>query len=168
MPNDVDRERLLRIVSLCIDVERRGVNPFEVEVKEVLNTLKKYLPQWEALDDFILDAEALNRIASVVHLQGNWIKHRSTSLYVDPLLIELKVKMIDAKKLIDIFVMAWHPIVELECLSNRRVSEAVDYWNQLLSLAERRIDLPTPFDSVKSTSLEELLKLKIVPEKPFN
>lgn len=168
MPSEDDRERLLRIVSLCIDVERRGANPFEVEVKEVLNTLKKYLPRWEALDDFILDAEALNRIASVVNLQGNWIKHRSTSLYVDPLLIELKLKMIDARRLVDIFVKAWHPVVELEGLSKRRVSEAVDYWNQLLSLEERRIELPAPLDGLGSTSLEELLKLKIITEKPFN
>ncbi len=168
MPSKADRERLLRIVSLCIDVERRGANPFEVEVKEILNTLKKYLPHWEALEDFVLDAEALNKIASVVHLQGKWIKDRSTSLYVDPLLIELKIKMIDGKRLVDIFAKAWHPIVEMEGLSKKRVSEAVDYWNQLLSLDERRIDLPAPLDSLKSTSLVELLKLKIVPEKSFN
>lgn len=168
MPSKADRERLLRIISLCIDVERRGANPFEVEVKEILNTLKKFLPHWKALEDFVLDAEALNRIASVVHLQGDWIKHRSTSLYVDPLLIELKIKMIDAGRLVDMFVEAWHPIVEFEGLSKRRVDEAVDYWNQLPPLEERRISLPAPVDSLGYTSLEELLKLRLVSEKSFN
>lgn len=168
MPSEADRERLLRIISLCVDVERKGVNPFEVEVKEILDTLKKYLPQWRALEDFVLDAEALNRIASIVRLQGDWIKHRSTSLYVDPLFIELKIKAIDIRRLVDIFVETWHPIVEFEELSKKRVNEAVDYWNQLLPLEERRVSLPTPVESLGSTSLKELLKLKIVSEKSFN
>ena len=153
---------------MCIDVERRGANPFEVEIKEILGTLKKYLPHWKDLEDFVLDAEALNMIASIVNLQGNWVKHRSTSLYVDPLLIELKIKMIDEGRLVDMFAKAWHPIVEFEGLSKKRVGEAVDYWNQLLSLEERRVILPAPVDSLGSTSFEELLKLKIVPEKSFN
>ena len=116
MASKTDKERLLRIISMCIDVERGGINPFEVEVKETLATLKKYLPHWEALEDFVLDAEALSKIAAVVNLQGNWIKHRSTSLYVDPLLIELKIKLIDSRRLVDMFLMVWHPIVEFEGL----------------------------------------------------
>ena len=151
-----------------MDVERKGINPFEVEVNEILDTLKKYLPHWEALEDFVLDASALNEIASVVRLQGEWIKHRSTSLYVDPLLIELKIKAIDARRLVDIFVKSWRPIVEFEALSRKRVNEAVDYWNHLLPLEERRVSLHAPTNNLGSTSLEELLKLKIVSEKSFN
>lgn len=168
MPSEADRERLLRIISLCVDVERKGVNPFEVEVKEILGTMKKYLPQWRTLEDFVLDAEALNMIASIVNLQGDWIKHRSTSLYVDPLLVELKVKAIDVRRLAEIFIDAWHPTVEFEELSGRRVNETIDYWNQLLPLEERRTALPAPVENLGSTSLNELLRLKIVSDKSFN
>lgn len=168
MSNKTDRERLLRIISLCVDVEHRGSNPFEVEVIEILNTLRKHLPRWKALEEFVLDAEALKGIASVVQLQGDWIRNRSTSLYVDPLLIEFKVKTIDARRLVDIFVKAWHPIVEFESLSKKRAGEAVDYWNQLLPLGERKISLPTPLSSLKSTSFEELLKMRVISEKSFN
>ena len=168
MSSKTDRERLFRIISLCMDVERKGTNPFEVEVNDVLKTLKKYLPHWETLEDFVLDASALNEIASVVRLQGEWIKHRSTSLYVDPLLIELKIKVIDARRLVDIFVKSWRPIIEFEALSKKRISEAVEYWNHLLPLEERGVSLHPPVDNLGSTSLEELLKLKIVSEKSFN
>ena len=150
-----------------MDVERKGINPFDVEVNEILDTLKKYLPHWEALEDFVLDASALNEIASVVRLQGEWIKHRSTSLYVDPLLIELKIKAIDARRLVDIFVKSWRPIVEFEALSRKRVNEAVDYWNHLLPLEERGVDLHAPVNNLGTTSLEELLKLRIVSETSF-
>ncbi len=168
MSNIADRDRLLRIISMCIDVERRGIDPFEVEVKEILSTLKKYLPNWETLEDFVLDVETLNRIASIINLQGNWVKRRSTSLYVDPLLIELKIKIMASDRLVDLFTKVWHPIVEFESLSKKRVEEAVDYWNQLLPLDEREVNLPSAIDNLGSTSFEELVKLRIIPEKSFN
>jgi hypothetical protein len=153
---------------MCIDVERKGINPFEVEITEILQILKKHLPHWTALDDFMLDAEAINRIASIITLQGDWIKHRSTSLYIDPLLLEFKIKTIDAKQLVEIFRKIWHPIVEFEALTKKRVNEAIEYWNLLLPFEERRLSLPPPVDNLKSTSFEELLKQKIISEKPFN
>lgn len=163
-----DRERLLRIISLCLSVERKGSNPFEVEVKEALETLRKYLPYWKAFEDLTLDAETLNKISSIVRLQGSWIKHRSSSLFVDPLLIELKIKMLEPSKLANIFRKSFHPIVEMDRLSQRRVREAIDYWNQLLSLEERLMKLPEPSSNLGFTSIEELIKSRILSEESFN
>jgi hypothetical protein len=163
-----DRERLLRIISLCLSVEYRNEDPFKVEVKRILNILKKYLHHWKILEDFTLDAEALNRIASIISLQGTWIINRSTSLYIDPLLIELHLKMIDTEKLVNIFSKAWHPIVEMEGLSKKRVEEAADYWNQLIPMDERRLTLPTPSATLSSTTLQELIKMRIVSDESFN
>lgn len=165
---ETNRERLLRIISLCLSVKRRSSDPFEVEVQKILGILSIYLPNWKILKDFTLDAEALNQIASIIQLQGNWIKSRSTSLYVDPLLIEMKIKMINAKTLVSIFSKSWHPIVEMEGLSRKRVEEAVDYWKQLLSIEERRLKLPAPSASLGSTTIQELIKLRLMSEKSFN
>ena len=168
MPNNADRERLLRIISMCIDVERKAVNPFEVEVIEILNILRKYLPHWKFTEDFVLDAEALDKVASIINLQGDWIKHRSSLLYVDPLLMELKIKMIDTQRLVDIFLKTWHPIIEFEGLSRKRVSEAVSYWNQLIPIDERRANFPSPLSNLESISFEELLKQSLISEQSFN
>ena len=165
---DGERERLLRIISMCLAVERRSSDPFAVQVKDVLGTLRQYLPHWTVFEDFTLDAEALNRVASIVQLQGKWTKERSTSLYVDPLLIELKVKMMTRAQLITVFARSWHPIVEMEGLTRKRVDDAVHYWNQLLSLEEKRLRLPTPSKTLGSTTVEELLKLRILSEDSFN
>jgi len=163
-----DRERLLRIISLCLSVERRSSDPFEVEVKKVLDILRKYLPKWKILEDFTLDAEALNRIASIIRLQGDWIMNRSTSLYVDPLLIELKIKMMDTSNLVNIFARSWNPVIEMEGLSRKRVGEATDYWNKLLPLEERRVKLPSPSNAFGSTTIQELIRSRIISEKSFN
>ena len=165
---DGERERLLRIISTCLAVERRSSDPFAVQVKAVLEILRRYLPHWTVFEDFTLDAEALNRVASIVQLQGKWIKERSTSLYVDPLLIELKVKMMTQEQLISVFARSWHPIVEMEGLTRKRVDDAVQYWNQLLSLEEKQLRLPMPSGTLGSTTIEELLKLRILSEDSFN
>jgi hypothetical protein len=137
-------------------------------VQEALELLRKYLPKWQVLEDFALDAEALNKISSVVQLQGNWIKHRTSTLFVDPLLIELKIKMFEATVLADIFRNSWHPIVEMDRLTPRRIHEAIEYWNHLLPLDERYLKLPKPTDNLGLTSLEELVNSQMMSEEGFN
>jgi hypothetical protein len=137
-------------------------------VQQVLELLRKYLPTWEVLEDFALDAEALNKISSVVQLQGNWIKHRTSTLFVDPLLIELKIKMFEATILADIFRKSWHPIVEMDRLTPQRIREAIEYWNHLLPLDDRYLKLPEPTDNLGLTSLEELVNSRMMSEEGFN
>jgi hypothetical protein len=158
----------LRIISLCLLIEQKGSNPFEVEVQEILGLLRKYLPKWQVLEDFALDAETLNKISSIVQLQGNWIKHRTSTLFVDPLLIELKIKMVEASVLADIFRKVWHPIIEMDRLTPRRISEAIEYWNRLLPLDERYLKLPEPTNNLGLTSLEELINSRMMSEEGFN
>lgn len=164
---ETERDRLFRIIGLCMAVESRGLNPFEVEVQQILGTLREYLPEWKALEDIILDAQTLNQIATVVSLQGEWLKRRSTSLFVDPLLVELKLRMLSSPRLMAVFALVWRPVVEMEGLSGRRVHEAVDYWNNLVSLEERRLKLPNATDSLGTVTEEELIKRKLLSEKTF-
>jgi len=162
------RDRVLRLIQLCRTVRERGVDPFEVDVKDKLDLLDRYLPGWEALDDLSLDAEALNRLATVIELQGGWVRYRSSLLYVDPLLVEFKVRALDAKTLFTIFVRAWRPILEYEQLSPQRVKEAVEYWNRLRSLTERFRRLPSPpWARPSIISLDEMLELGVFSPEEF-
>jgi len=73
---------------------------------------------------FNLDSEAINRLASVIRLQSDWIRHRSTSLYTDPFLIEEKLRKLSRESLARLFLNAWHPIIELEQVSSHSLIEA--------------------------------------------
>ncbi len=165
--NSEERERLLRIIGLCASVENRGSDPFEVEVQDILGTLRKYLPNWRALDDLVLDSETLRQIAGIVRLQGDWIKRRSTSLFIDPLLIEVKLGVMNSQRLLDVFQRSWHPTVEMEMLSDAKVEQAIDYWNQLSSRDERLLSLPEAQGEVGSLTPEELAKRNILSEASF-
>ena len=87
MPNKekkLDSKRIQHVIELCKSVEERGVDPFVVNVDDIIATLQRYFPEWETTEELTTDAEAVQCLASVIQNQGDWIKHRSTSLYTDP------------------------------------------------------------------------------------
>lgn len=162
-------EELLRIIQLCKDVEKKGVDPFEVDVKKALGKLKKYLPEWERLDEHLLDVEALNDISTVIKLQEEWARRRASTLYIDPLLVELKLKALSLDSLARAFMKSWHPIVKTDQLTPQRLRQGLDYWNLLPSLADRLKKEPSPEKvEPRALSFEELIELRALSKDEFN
>ncbi len=134
---DEKLEDLLRVISLCRSIQSSSANPFEIDIIDKLLVLKKHLPDWEFLDDLLLDSEAILHLAQIVELQDRWLKHRASSLYIDPLLVQLKVKLLSREALAESFVKSWHPVAQLDQLSPRGLEKAFVYWRDLRPLAER-------------------------------
>jgi len=160
-------EHLQRIIDLCRSVEERGLDPFLVNINDVLTIVREYFPEWESLDEFSLDAEAVNRLASVIKLQSDWVWHRSTSLYTDPFLIEEKLRKLSRESLARLFLNVWHPIVELEQISSHSLIEAVKYWQSLLPFDERWTKTEAMRTELGATTREELITQRIMAEKAF-
>lgn len=147
-------EELLRIIELCREVEEKGIDPFQVDVPGYLRRLREYLSGWEGLEELLRDAEALNRLSRVVKLQENWVRRRSSMLYIDPMMVELKVKTLDREELARAFIKAHRPIVALNQLTPERLKEAAEYWRRLLPLEERlAYSFPEARETITSTSL---------------
>ncbi|TRO42735.1 hypothetical protein E2P30_03190 [Candidatus Bathyarchaeota archaeon] len=162
------REKLQRIIEMCMTIEKRTVDPFLLDVDDVIRVIKEYFPQWKEADDLNLDSEAIHHLASVIKLQSEWIKHRSTALYTDPFLLEEKIMQTTKEKMIDVFLGAWHPLVELEQLSIHSLAEAMRYWDGLLPLKERWSDLAVPEVALGFTSRDELIQQRILRDKVFS
>jgi len=160
-------EHLQRIIDMCKSVEERSLDPFNVDVDEIITVIQKYFPEWELPEELCLDAETIHRLASIIKLQGDWVKHRSTSLYTDPFLLEEKIKKLGKEELAAVFLEAWNPIVELEQISLRSISEATKYWQDLLPLKERWLRTGYLEMETGATTREELVKLRILAEKTF-
>jgi len=160
-------EHLQRIIDLCKSVEERSLDPFLVDINDVIKIVREYFPEWESIDEFSLDAEAINRLASVIKLQSDWVRHRSTSLYTDPFLIEEKLRKLSRENLASLFLKAWHPIVEMEQISSYGLSEAIKYWQSLLPLNERWTKTEFTETELGATSREEMIKQQIMAEKAF-
>ena len=72
------QELMLRIVDLCDTVRSKGLDPFDVEVKEFFDKLRELLPKLKNNDELYLDVQAVLGLADVISQQGEWIKHKSS------------------------------------------------------------------------------------------
>jgi hypothetical protein len=143
------------------------VDPFTVDVDDIIDLLHKYFPDWESPEELSLDAEAILYLASVIQNQGNWVKQRSTQLYTDPFLLEEKIRRLSKKELIALFSKVWNPIIELEQLSIHSLAEAMKYWNNLAPLDERWKRNGLMEGSVGAITWEELIRLELLAKKTF-
>lgn len=162
------REKLSHIIETCKSVEERSLDPFLIDVKDDINAVKEYFPEWTIAEDLCLDAETIHHLASVIKLQGEWVRHRSTSLYTDPFLLEEKLRSLSKDEVVGTFTQAWHPIIELEQISVHSLAEAMGYWINLLPIDERWREKPPTEVRTGSTSREELLKEQILLGKAFS
>ena len=162
------KEKLQRIIEMCKSVEDRSLDPFLIDVDEIISTVKEYFPEWEIPEDLCLDAETIHRLASVIRLQSEWVKNRSTSLYTDPFLLEEKLARIEKEDIVETFLKAWHPIVELEQISLHSLAEATRYWESLLPLKERWKEFPPAEIETSLATREELIRQRILRDKAFS
>lgn len=160
-------EQLQKIIELSKSIEERGKNPFAVDIDEIISTLKTHFRGWKSFEELCLDAEAVDSLSSIIKLQSDWIKDRSTYLYRDPFLLLDIIKKVSNEKITEVFLGAWHPIVELEQISAEMLLAALKYWKNLLPLDERWREPETISTQVGLVSKDELVKSRILAEKTF-
>jgi hypothetical protein len=162
------KEHLQRVIDQCRSVQEKGLDPFLVEVDDIIEIIQTYFPEWDNPDELCLDAEAVHQIASAIKLQSEWVKHRSTSLYTDPFLIEEKLRKLPLEEIEAIFLNSWHPIVELEQVSPKSLADSVKYWQNLAPL-QQRWQYSTPSQTeAGATTYEELLEQQVIAEEQFS
>jgi hypothetical protein len=131
------RKELEEIIETCDSISERKFNPFFLDVKLGVETLRRFFPLWETFEDHCLDAHTINRLSEVVRLQNTQLKFQSSALYADPEFVARKVERMSEKRLAEVLLQSWHPLTELEQLTDNVVGDALDYWNLLLPIEER-------------------------------
>lgn len=161
-------EEILRVIELCRSVERSSADPFEVDIREKIEILRRHLPEWKFLEDLTLDSEAMLELAQIVRLQNEDLKHRASSLYIDPLLIQLKVKLLSKEELYEGFVKSWHPLVQVDQISPKGLEKAFAYWRDLTPMAERfKQDFGSYGIQPGVIDVEGLVDLRIYSQQQF-
>jgi len=162
------KEELQKILELCKTIEDKGLNPFLVEIEDLVTIIREYFPEWEKPDELCLDAEALNKIATIIKLQSEWVKHRATSLYTDPFLIEEKIRSLSPDEIARIMLGSWHPIVELEQISIYSLGESLRYWDSLQPLSDRWKNIAFVEQETGTATREEMIRQKILSGEAFS
>jgi hypothetical protein len=162
------RERLERIIEMCVSIENRAAEPFTLNIDEIIQVIKQYFPQWQNPEELKLDAETLHHLATVIKMQSEWVKHRSTALYTDPFLLEEKILQMGKQEMVDIFLRAWNPLVEFEQVSLNSLEQGLLYWEALAPISDRWKDFEAGEVSNAFASRDELIKQRILGDKEFS
>ena len=162
------KEKLERIIEMCIAIENHAVEPFTLNVDEIINIIHEYFPNWENPEELKLDAEALHHLASVIKMQSEWVKQRSNSLYTDPFLLEEKIRQTSKQGMVDVFLSAWSPLIEFEQLSLHSLAQGLMYWEALAPMGDRWKDIDVSEVAMGSVSRDELVKQRVLGEREFS
>jgi hypothetical protein len=165
---DKKLDDILRLIELCRRIQSSSVSPFEVDIKEKLLVLKKHFPDWNIIDVMLKDSEAIEQLVQIVKLQSEWITSRASALYIDPLLLELKIQLISREELAESLAKCWHPIAQIDQLTPRGLEKAFVYWRELVPFSERFKDQFGNYGQQTGTiGLEELESLSIFTKEEF-
>jgi hypothetical protein len=162
------KEKLESIIEMCIAIENHTVDPFTLNIDEIIKIVKQYFPNWENPDELKLDAEALHHLARVIKMQSEWVKQRSNSLYTDPFLLEEKIRQTGKQGMVDVFLSAWSPLVEFEQLSLHNLAQGLLYWEALAPMGERWKSIDVSQIAMGSVSREELVKQRVLSNREFS
>jgi hypothetical protein len=162
------RDKLERIIEMMKGIESHTVDPFLLNVDEIIRIVQEYFPQWDQPEELNLDAEAIHHLASVIKLQSEWVKQRSNSLYTDPFLLEEKITQKNKTEMTHIFLKAWHPMVELETVTLRSLVDGKRYWDALVPLKERWEQFAVPEVATGVASRDELVEQNILRDEAFS
>lgn len=163
------RRELEELIQTCVSIENRQFNPFLLDIPEALRIIRQHSKNWKTLADNLLDMRAVTSLATVVGLQSAQLRFQSSSLFVDPALVKQKVGAMSREQLAQFLLLSWHPILELEQVTDASTKEALDYWSSMLSFFDRRKRLQLgPFESPGSADQQELVRMRILEEKTFN
>jgi hypothetical protein len=163
------RRELEELIQTCVSIDNRQFSPFLLDISEALRILRRHSKDWKTLPDNLLDMRAITSLARVVGLQSANLRFQSSSLYVDPGMVKQKIQSMSREQLAEFLLLSWHPVVELEQLTDASTKEALEYWQKMLSFFERRKRLAAgPFNEPSAMETAELARLRIHEEKAFN
>ena len=128
---EVTREELERIIKLCENIERRGIDPFTVNIRGLLEKLRRIVEENPNLDHYVIDAETLYRISTLIALQHKWLREKAKALFIDAQMISTRLVAMDKKTLVRAFLKAWRPIISLEQITPQRLRQGLEYFLSL-------------------------------------
>ncbi len=162
------KEKLERIIEMCVAIENRTAEPFALDIDEIIKVVKEYFPHWQHPDELKLDAEALHHLATVIKIQSEWVKQRSNALYTDPFLLEEKILQASKEEMVDVFLHAWTPLVESEQITLNTLAQGLLYWEALAPIGDRWKEIEAQQVANQTASREELIKQRVLSDKEFS
>ena len=160
------RSELQNIIELCQTVERKGLNPFDVDIKSLLTRLRRMLEEARYVEDIVMDAETLYRIALLIAFQGKWLRDKASALFIDHQLVAIKLAVAENESLAQAFLRSWRPIIRLEQLTAYKARLGIEHFLNLPSIDREKSKLPSPRE-ISVSEIEEMMRAGLLEKAWF-
>ncbi|MFQ5838838.1 MAG: hypothetical protein ACE5HJ_08690 [Thermoplasmata archaeon] len=158
------RRELQHILDACRGVEERRTNPFLLDVSQALRVVSSHFPSWESVEDLYLDARVLNAISRVLQLQEARLRYEAGLFFADPDAVADKARRMATRSLAGIFLSAWHPVVELQQVTEGVMQRAMTYWEEI---RPREVEEVEPAGEPIEYREEDLAAMGILSKEGF-
>jgi len=156
-------EELNQILEISKAVLEKRIDPFKVNVKELLERLDQLFSKLNTIEDYLKDAEAIHGIAAVLKEQTLELNFRTSNFYAPPEVLLEKIKKLDLLSLANLLALNIYPIMSTSYLTYETLVNALEYWQTMKKIRFERKEGMSSFLKIK---LEELgLKEKNTIEK---
>jgi hypothetical protein len=145
-----------RIIDLSIKVVQGKLDPLDVDIGRYLKLLKEKELDISNVSELYMDIYALNGLVLILEAQYKRLKSGGLGLYIEPLLVKLKAKQLSLESISRIFIKCWHPSISIQISTTESIIEAINYYNQLKPINERRFKIDAA-PIVSATSIPSLI-----------
>lgn len=142
MPSGIElaREELIRLITILDNIARLRLEPFSVNIKTLLERLRRILHEHGETEIIVLDADTLYRVSVVLGVQQRWIRERASALFIDSQLIYSRVVSSEPAELVGALLSSWRPLVRIEQVSIPLLLRGYDHFTSLPTRDVRRED----------------------------
>ncbi len=124
-------EEIEKIIQITKDVLERRKNPFEIDVKSLIEKIKEIFPKIKNLEEYLKDSEAIYNLSQVIDMQSNELYYKSSFLYFNPSLLIRKAQHLSFIELGNILAFCLYPILSTNFINTQSLIQAYEYWNNI-------------------------------------
>jgi predicted nuclease with TOPRIM domain len=148
-------DEIEKIIQVTKDVLERKIDPFDVDVKSLIEKIKEIFPKLSSLEEYLKDSEAIYNLSQVIDMQSNEIYYKSSFLYFNPSLLVKKVQDLSFLELGNILSFCFYPILSTNFINIQSLIHAYEYWN---NISYKKISFISKEYKIEEIQLEKVSK----------
>ncbi len=151
-------------VETCEKALSGELLPPQVDAWDLWRLLSGAWERLQGTEDHVLYASLLRMIVATVRLQCRWLRYEADELYVDSDIARDKIRSLPTRTLNTLFIKSFHPLVELEAVTEGAMRMGKAHWDELPSAGRRE---EAPLDRFLSFGADSDAARQVVREIPF-
>jgi hypothetical protein len=149
-------------IAKCQMALRGELLPHQVDAWELWEVLSRASDRLSRPEEHLLYASLMKLIVETVRLQCRWLRYEADELYVDSDIAREKMNGLSMRTLNSIFLKSFHPLVEVEQLTERAMQMGKDHWDELPEGVADEELIAGEFMSYDASSAEALSVLQSI------